>query len=755
MRLVQVAKVLGMTGQQLRKELEQVDFGIKPTDREVPDNLAMGIVRFIARKHNIPISADVMMALGGEGGGDETGGNGVVSEDKKEETKAAPARSEEEIAKAEALHVLRKLTLDDVPRSAIARQVRPQAPVLSKEEREEKEREDRARAQQSRRGTMASSQAGQEQIKKKEGPVTLPSLISVKEFAEKTGVQVPKVIQALMKNGMMVTITQNIDFDTAAIIASDLGVVVQKEQGSASVEQLLSKNLEDLLKDDEKTVPRAPIVVVMGHVDHGKTSILDAIRQADVVSGESGGITQHIGAYQVVHNGKPITFLDTPGHEAFTSMRARGAQVTDIAILVVSAEEGVKETTIEAINHAKDAGVPIIVAINKMDRPNADPDRVKGELAAHGLQPEEWGGTTAMVPTSAHTKLGIDVLLDQVLLIAEIEELKANPDRSAVATIIESHLDSALGPLATVVVNTGTLKIGDSFVCGRTVGRVRTMMDAAGKRLDSVPPSGAVRVSGFDETSQVGDILQVVSSEREARRLRDELLLHGGQLQKKSFADLVSRLTEGKLQQLKVVLKADSQGSLEAIQATLDKQATAQVQVKVIHGAIGGVTESDVMMASASEAMVIAFHVDVPGAVARTAEREGVQVREYQVIYKLFEEIGDLMKGLLVPVEEEKIAGHLEVKGVFMTKRTEQVIGGRVLDGTVKRLNFRIQRPSAVSGEIEVVGTGRITSLRKVDKDIKEAKEGTECGMRTEATTPLLVGDILEVFSKEFKKKDD
>jgi translation initiation factor IF-2 len=744
MRLVQVAKVLGMTGQQLRKELEQVDFGVKPTDREIPDNLAHGVVRFIARKHNIQLPPDVMAALLGES---------PEEADKPAEAKAAavmPERTPEEVANADALHVLRKLTLDDVSKEAIKRHTPPPKPVLSKEEREEKEREDRAKARGiNRRGQGASGSATQEQIKKKEGPVTLPALISVKEFAEKTGVQVPKVIQALMKNGMMVTITQNIDYDTAAIIAADLGVVVERGQASASVEQLHSKNLEELLKDDEKTEPRPPIVVVMGHVDHGKTSLLDAIRQSDVVSTESGGITQHIGAYQVTHAGKPITFLDTPGHEAFTAMRARGAQVTDVAILVVSAEEGVKETTIEAINHAKEAGVPIIVAVNKMDRPNADPDRVKGELAAHGLQPEEWGGTTPMVPTSAVTKMGIDVLLDHVLLLAELEELKANPKRPAIATIIESHLDPALGPLASVVINTGTLKVGDAFVCGRTVGRVRAMVDAAGKRVESVPPSGAVRVSGFDETSQVGDILQVVASEREARHMRDALLEKAGEQQQYGFADLVSRLHEGKLQQLKVVLKADTHGSLEAIQATLGKQATNEVQVKVIHGAIGAVTESDVMMASASEALVMAFRVDVPGAVVRTADREGVQIREYDIIYKLFEEIGDLMKGLLIPEEEEKILGHLEVKGVFLTKKTEQVIGGKVSDGVVKRLTFRLQRAG------ENIGNGRITSLRKVDKDIKEAKEGTECGMRVEASVPVEVGDVLEVFSKEFKKKEE
>lgn len=754
MRLVQVAKALGMTGQQLRKELLSVDFGVKPTDREIPENLAFGVIRFIARKHNIQVAPEVFGLsqdgdFAGPAGSDadaETEPEAATATDAPQEAPAAPkpaAPISVLTPKADALHVLRKLTLDDVSKEAIDRQT-----AAGKKEKEAQAQEEK-KQEIIRRRPAASSH--QEQIKRKEGKVMLPEHISVKEFAEKTGVQVPKVIQSLMKNGVMVTITQSIDFDTAAIVAAELGVAVEKEQGGAKVEDLLAKNLEELLKGDDvsQLVPRPPIVVVMGHVDHGKTSILDAIRKTDVVSGEAGGITQHIGAYQIVHDGKPVTFLDTPGHEAFTAMRARGAQVTDIAILVVSAEEGVKETTIEAINHAKEAGVPIIVAVNKIDRPNADPERVKGELAAHGLQPEEWGGTTPMLPVSAVTKQGIPELLDHILLVAEVAEFKANPKRAGIATVIESHLDPALGPLATVVVNTGTLRVGDAFVCGRTVGKIRLMVDSQGKRILEIGPSGAVRISGFDETSHVGDIFQVVPSDREARNLHERLMDEFGSQQKRSFADLVSRLHEGKLRQLKVVLKADSQGSLEAIQATLSKHANDEVQVKVIHGAIGAVTESDIMMASASEAMVVAFHSIVSPAVQRTAEREGVQVREYTVIYALFEEIDGLMKGLLVPEEQEKILGHLEVKGVFLTKKSEQIVGGKVTDGIIKRIPFRLQRGG------EVVGTGRITSLRKVDKDIKEAKEGTECGMRVETSVPVLVGDVFEVFAKEFKKKED
>jgi len=740
MRLVQVAKALGMTGQQLRKELLDVDFGIKPTDREVPDNLAHGIIRFVARKHNITVD---MEALGAMDTGEEEG------EEKKETADVPTAEQAPAAAPApESLHVLRKLTLENVPAAAIARQ---KAAMPSKKEMEERRNEEKAmtggrRGQPVRRQDTTSVQ---QQIKKKEGTVVLPAQISVKEFAEKTGVQVPQVISALMKNGMMVTVTQSIDYDTAAIVASELGVKVEKEQAGAKVEDLLSKNLRELMKDEpENLVVRPPIVVVMGHVDHGKTSILDAIRKTDVVSGESGGITQHIGAYQVSHDGRLITFLDTPGHQAFTAMRARGAQVTDIAILVVSAEEGVKETTVEAINHAKEAGVPIIVAINKMDRPNADPDRVKGELAAHGLQPEEWGGETPFIPTSAHTKMGINELLDHVLLIADIKGFKGNPRRAGIATVIESNLDPSLGALATVIVNTGTLKIGDAFVCGKTAGKVRSMIDANGGKMDTVPPSGAVRVAGFGDVPQVGDILQVVGSEREARDLLKKLMDNEATQQKRG-GDLMSLLHEGKLLQLKVILKADAQGSLEAIQAALEKQRTDELQVKVIHGAIGAVTESDIMMASASSALVLSFRAAVPMSVQRTADRENVKIRQYDVIYNLLEDVEGLLKGLLVPEEQEKVLGHIEVKGVFLTKKGEQIIGGRVTDGVIKRVTFRLQRNGAQ------VGTGRITSLRKVDTDIKEAKEGTECGMRVESTEPILEGDVIEAYHREFKKKED
>ncbi|PIR53635.1 translation initiation factor IF-2 [Candidatus Peregrinibacteria bacterium CG10_big_fil_rev_8_21_14_0_10_49_10] len=760
MRLVQVAKALGMTGQQLRKELTEVDFGMKPTDREVPDSLAQGIVRFVARKHGIEVD---MEALGFSAEEEKEDASDSAEEESAAED-AEDASIEEKPAvegvarknepkKQESLNVLRKLSLDDVSKEAIAKQTAElqHDKKPTKEEREEIEREEKLMAQTKKR----ASEGVQEQIKKKDGVVLLPGDVTVKEFAEKTGVQVPAVIQTLMKNGVMATVNQTIDFDTAALVADELGVKVQKQEVSANVETLLAGNLEDLIRDEpEHLLSRPPVVVVMGHVDHGKTAILDAIRETDVVSGEAGGITQHIGAYQVdfVPSGssekQSITFLDTPGHEAFTAMRARGAHVTDIAIIVVSAEEGVKPTTVEAIHHAKEAEVPILVAINKIDKENANPEKVMGELAANDLQPEEWGGKTPVVLCSAVTKQGIPELLEHVLLLAELAELKANPNRRAIATVIESHLDSSHGPLATVIVNTGTLVMGDIFICGTTTGRIRAMMDAHGKRLQSVPPSGPVRISGFSGVvPNVGDILQVVSSEKQARDMVDQMKEHHHRGQKRSFADLVSRLSEGKLTQLKVILKADTQGSLEAIRSALSKLATEEVAVKVIHSGVGDVTESDVMMAAASEGMVVAFQTGVDSDVVRTADREGVQVREYDVVYTLLDELEGLTKGLIEPDEEEKILGHLEVKQVFLTKKSEQIVGGKVTDGVIKRLPFRLFRDE------QEVGTGRITSLKHVERDIKEAKEGTECGMRVETSLLIQEGDTLEVFLKELKKK--
>ena len=743
MRLVQVAKALGMTGQQLRKELEQVDFGVKPTDRTIDDSLAQGIVRYFAKQKGIDVDMESLFGSALEPEETESKEE-AVEEVEEEEVVAKPTKKVEDKSGGN-VNVLRKLTLDDVSDEAIAKQEESLKPTKKKKKKP---------AGTPRQEPKKESTKHQEQIKKKEGTVVLPAQITVKEFAEKTGIQVPKVVQVLMSNGVMATVNQNIDYDTAAIVAGELGVNVQKGESKADAEAILSRNLADLLKDEpENLEPRPPVVAVMGHVDHGKTSILDAIRETDVVKGEAGGITQHIGAYQIEHksqvsgNTHKVTFIDTPGHEAFAAMRARGAQATDIVVLVVAADEGVKPTTIEAIDHAKDADVPIVIAINKMDKPNADPEKVMGELAGHGLQADTWGGTVPTVKCSAQTRQGIDDLLDTLILLGEEKDFRANPNRLGIATVVESHLDQSLGPLATVIVNGGTLKVGDPFVCGETSGKIRTMTDVHGLKLTEVGPSGAVRVSGLSTVGQVGDILQAVASDQEAKRLQEEVIEHGASKKKRSFADLVSRLSEGKLKQLKVVLKADTQGSLDAIQDALAKKTTDEVTVKIIHAAIGGVSETDVMMASASDGIVVAFHAPVPASSGRAAEREGVKVQEYDIIYNLLEDVDGLLKGLVVPEEEEKILGHLELKAIFMTKKTEQVVGGKVTDGVIKRLPYRVLRGG------EEVGTGRITSLKKVDKDIKEASEGSECGARTDSTVTLEEGDVLEVYLKELKKK--
>lgn len=744
MRLVQVAKILGLPGQELRKELLNVDFGIKPTDREVPDNLAMGIIRFVAGKRNIVVDWEAVELM-------RTGQVPLekeVDEPAAVEEEAPVVEEQKASVKPENLNVLRKLSLDNVSKEAIDRQkqalAKDKPKMLTKEEQEQR----RTEAKIFQNLDKQDRSIHQQQIKQKTGPVMIPNQISVKEFAEKAGVQVPKIISALMKNGVLASINQQIDFDTAALVAMELGVSVEREAGLVSVEALLQNDLAVLTKEDDPVnlVSRPPIVTVMGHVDHGKTAILDAIRSTDVVSGEAGGITQHIGAYQIVHQGKPITFIDTPGHEAFTAMRARGAQLTDIAILVVSAEEGVKPTTIEAIDHVKDAEVPMLVAINKIDRPNADMEKVKGELAGHSVQAEDWGGTVAMIPVSALTKQGIPELLEHILLMAEIEELKANPNRPAIATVIESHLDKSRGPLATVIVNTGTLQVGAIIGCGGASGKVKALSDFTTKRIDKAGPSCPAVISGLDSLPNVGDILQVFATERELKAYLAAYAEKQGQIQKRGFADLVTRLSEGKLKELKVIVKADAQGSLESLQVAIAKLTTDVVHPKVIHAAIGDVSESDVMMASAGEAIVVGFNVDSSVAVQRTAEREGVKIKHYDIIYKLLEDLELLLKGLIVPVEEEKVIGHLEVRGVFFTKGSEQIVGGMVRDGLLKRTPFRLLRAG------EVVGTGRITSLKHVEKDIKEAKEGMECGMRITTSIAVEIEDVLEAYTKEFTR---
>lgn len=586
--------------------------------------------------------------------------------------------------------------------------------------------------------------------------IEIQETISVKEFAEKTGIKIAKIIGELMKNGILANINQQIDFDTAQIIADDMGIKLKRIRGAAGAEEFMSGDISNLLKEDDAAdlSVRPPVVCVMGHVDHGKTKLLDAIRETDVVSGESGGITQHIGAYQVVKKGKLITFLDTPGHEAFTSMRARGAKVTDIAILVVAADEGIKPQTVEAINHAKEAGVPIIVAINKIDKQGAAIDRVKGELSEHDLQPEDWGGKTICVPVSALKGEGIDELLDMILLTAEMEDLKANPEREAVGTVIEANLDKNLGPVATVLVNTGTLKIMDNVIVGNTFGRIKVMRDYTGKPVLKALPSTPVLIAGLDETPKSGDILQVVKDERTARGRAEEITLKTKEEAEGKLSGMSQILATVKADKLlKLVIKADTKGSLEAIRQSLAKIKDEEVALKVIHAGVGKVNKSDVMMAAASGGLVIGFHSDFDSPyVKKTAEREGIEVKIFTVIYDLIETVKKILSGLIEAELIEVIIGRAELRQVFLTKKKDLIVGCKVLSGKAQsRSKAHVLRQS---GNEEVrVGDIEIVSLRKVDQEVKEIGEGNDCGMKVTGFMDLKEGDIFEMFKHEEKRR--
>ncbi|WP_456369590.1 translation initiation factor IF-2 [Thermodesulfatator atlanticus] len=592
--------------------------------------------------------------------------------------------------------------------------------------------------------------AKKEEPKEPERPSTLPpkekkikvyESIQVGELAKAMGVKASDVIRKFMELGTMVTINQSIDPETAAIVAAEFGYEV--EQAAIEEEQLL----EYTPPSPEELKPRPPVVTVMGHVDHGKTSLLDAIRQTDVVSREAGGITQHIGAYKVkLPSGQEITFIDTPGHEAFTHMRARGAQVTDIVVLVVAADDGVMDQTREAIDHARAAGVPIVVAINKIDKPEANPERVKSELAELGLVPEDWGGETLFAEISAKKKIGIEDLLELILLQAEMLELKAAPDRPARGRIIESRLDKGRGPVATVIVQEGTLKEGDPFVAGVTYGRVRAMLDERGRRVKAAGPATPVEVLGFHEVPQAGDDFIVMPDEQKARkvaeyRARKQREAEAARESKISLDKLFEKLKEGEIKELKVVLKADVQGTLEALQDSLRKLATDEVRVNVIRSGIGAITESDIMLASASNAIVIGFNVRPTSQAKRLAEQEKVEVRFYDVIYKLIEDVKKAMSGLLEPEYEERIVGVAEVRATFRVPKVGTVAGCYVKEGKLERgAKVRLLRDNVV------VYTGKISSLKRFKEDVKEVVAGYECGVGLENFNDIKVGDIIEAF---------
>ena len=575
--------------------------------------------------------------------------------------------------------------------------------------------------------------------------VMIPDEISVGELASRMKKTGAEVVKCLMKNGVMASLSQMIDFDTAAIIAEEMGCKVEKE-----VVVTIEEKLIDDHKDDEKDlVPRAPVVVVMGHVDHGKTSLLDYIRHAHVASGEAGGITQHIGAYQVQIHGKPITFLDTPGHEAFTSMRARGAMVTDIAILVVAAEDGIMPQTVESINHAKAAGIPIIVAINKMDKPEANPERIKQQLTEYGLVCEEWGGDTIVCPISAKTGMGVDNLLEMLTLTAEVSELKANPNRAAQGTVIEARLDKGRGPVATLLVQNGTLKQGDIIIAGTSVGRVRAMVGDKGQKITSAGPSVPVEITGLSETPSAGATFNAVADEKLARELveqrkAEEKAKANAPVTKVSLEDLFSQIQAGEMKNLNIIVKADVQGSVEAVKASLEKLSNDEVRVRVIHGGVGAINESDVMLASTSQAIIVGFNVRPDNAARDSAARAHVDMRMYRVIYDAINEIESAMKGMLAPKFREALLGHAEVRQTYKVSGVGTVAGCYVQDGKIVRsCSVRVVRDGIVIHE------GSLASLKRFKDDAREVAENYECGLTVEKFNDIKEGDIIEAFTME------
>ena len=580
--------------------------------------------------------------------------------------------------------------------------------------------------------------------------ITIPDEIQVGELAARLKVTAAEVIKRLMALGVMASVTEVIDYDTAAMVAMEIGAKVEKEVILTIEDRLI----DDSKDNDENLQERSPVVVVMGHVDHGKTSLLDAIRHANVTSTEAGGITQHIGAYRVMVNDRPITFLDTPGHEAFTSMRARGAQVTDIAILVVAADDGIMPQTVEAINHAKAAGVSIIVAINKMDKDTANPDKVKQELTEYELVPEEWGGDVICVPVSAVTKQGIDTLLEMVQLVADMKELKANPDRLAKGTVIEAKLDKGRGPVATVLVQNGTLHTGDVIIAGTALGRVRVMLDDHGQQVEEAGPSVPVEITGLAEVPSAGDTFNAVEDERLARELVEQRRHEQKEevfksYQKVTLDNLFSQIAEGEMKELPIIVKADVMGSVEAVRQSLEKISNDEVRVRVIHGAVGAVSESDVMLAEASNAIIVGFNVRPDPVAKENAEQSGVEIRLYRIIYDAIEDVTAAMKGMLAPKFKDVDLGRAEIRQVYKITGVGVVAGCYVLEGKIARnANIRVVRDGII------VADDKLSSLKRFKDDVREVASGYECGMTMEKFNDIKEGDILEAYVVEEYRED-
>ena len=586
-------------------------------------------------------------------------------------------------------------------------------------------------------------QPKEEKKEEKIKQIVIPEVLTIKELADKMKVVPSVIVKKLFLQGKVVTVNQEIDYETAEEIALDFDVLCEKEEVVDVIEELLKEDEED----ENQMVKRPPVVCVMGHVDHGKTSLLDAIRHTNVTDREAGGITQHIGAYVVEVNGEKITFLDTPGHEAFTAMRMRGASSTDIAILVVAADDGVMPQTVEAINHAKAAGVEIIVAINKIDKPGANVERVKQELTEYELIPEDWGGSTVFVPVSAHTKEGIPELLEMILLTAEVMELKANPNRAARGLVIEAELDKGKGSVATVLVQKGTLHVGDAIAAGSAHGRVRAMMDDRGRRVKEAGPSQPVEILGLNEVPNAGEVFVGCDSEKEARNFAETFIAQNKvklleeTKSRMSLDDLFNQIQEGNLKELDIVVKADVQGSVEALKQSLLKLSNDEVVIKVIHGGVGAINESDVILASASNAIIIGFNVRPDATAKDIAEREGVDIRLYRVIYNAIEDVEAAMKGMLDPVFEEKVLGHAEVRQTFKASGVGTIAGAYVQDGVFERnCSVRLIRDGVV------VFDGPLASLKRFKDDVKEVRAGYECGFVFENYNDIKEGDNVEAY---------
>ena len=573
--------------------------------------------------------------------------------------------------------------------------------------------------------------------------IVLPETMTIRELADKMKVQAAAIVKKLFLQGKIVTVNHEIDYETAEEIALEFNCIAEPEEKVDVIAELLKEDEED----ESKMVPRPPVVCVMGHVDHGKTSLLDAIRHTHVIAKEAGGITQHIGAYMVTINGQKITFLDTPGHEAFTAMRMRGANATDIAILVVAADDGVMPQTIEAINHAKAAGIEIIVAINKIDKPSANIERVKQELSEYELIPEDWGGSTICVPVSAHTGEGMDTLLEMILLTAEVNELKANPNRKARGLVIEAQLDKGKGPVATVLVQKGTLHVGDPIAAGSCFGKVRAMIDDKGRRVKEAGPSVPVEILGLSDVPNAGEIFVQTDSEKEARSFAETFISENKERlleetrSKMSLDDLFSQIQAGNLKELNIIVKADVQGSVEAVKQSLLKLSNDEVVVKIIHGGVGAINESDVTLAATSNAIIIGFNVRPDSTAKATAEREGVDLRLYRVIYDAIADVEAAMKGMLDPIYEEKVIGHAEVRQTFKASGVGTIAGSYVLDGVFQR-NCKVR----ISREGKQIYEGALASLKRFKDDVKEVKAGYECGLVFDKFNDLQEFDQVEAY---------